>query len=67
MWVCQNCGTSDETEDVFDEELDVVTGETVRYCPECGSDEVIEADDDDDGEGFTRPGKDGDAVVDDDS
>ncbi|NNF08219.1 MAG: hypothetical protein HKN21_15755 [Candidatus Eisenbacteria bacterium] len=41
MWTCQNCGYSDETGETFESEFQDMTGETVRYCPECGSDEVF--------------------------
>jgi len=41
MWTCQNCGFSDENGDSFEEEYDPESEETVRYCPECGSDEVF--------------------------
>jgi len=49
MWTCQNCGYSEEAGDSFEEELDD-DGEVLRYCPECGSDEVVRGDDEDENE-----------------
>jgi ribosomal protein L37AE/L43A len=50
MWQCDNCGYTDEDGTTFEEETEEGSDETVRYCPECGSDEVfmVEEGDDDD-------------------
>jgi rubredoxin len=62
MWQCDNCGYTDEDGATFEEEPKGSTPDAVvRYCPECGSDEVYaveedeedlddEEDDDDDDE-----------------
>jgi hypothetical protein len=50
MWQCDNCGYTDEDATTFEEEYDAESGETVRYCPECGSDEVFQVDEDADGD-----------------
>ena len=50
MWQCDNCGYTDENGTTFEEELDPESGENVRYCPECGSDEVYQVDEDDEPE-----------------
>ena len=46
MWQCDNCGYTDEDGSSFEEDLDAESGEKVRYCPECGSDEVYQVDED---------------------
>ena len=63
MWQCDNCGYTDEDGATFEEEPKGSNPEApVRYCPECGSDEVYaveedeedlddEEDDDDDDDG----------------
>jgi ribosomal protein S27AE len=51
MWQCDNCGYTDEDGATFEEEPNETNPEEiVRYCPECGSDEVyaVEEEDDDD-------------------
>jgi hypothetical protein len=51
MWQCENCGYTDDDGSTFEVEVDDESSETVRYCPECGSDEVFlmdELDDDSD-------------------
>ena len=47
MWQCDNCGYTDEDGATFDEEpKGTVPEEVVRYCPECGSDEVYAVEED---------------------
>ncbi len=47
MWQCDNCGYTDENGTTFEEEVSEDNpAEVVRYCPECGSDEVYAVDDD---------------------
>jgi len=66
MWQCDNCGYTDEEGVTFEEETSTENPEeTVRYCPECGSDEVflveeMDEDDEDDDEDdfFADDGKD---------
>ena len=41
MWQCDNCGYTDEDGTTFEEETEESLEDTVRYCPECGSDEVV--------------------------
>ena len=41
MWQCDNCGYTDEDGATFEEETEESLEDTVRYCPECGSDEVV--------------------------
>ena len=49
MWQCANCGYTDEDGSTFEEEIDPENpDEIVRYCPECGSDEVYQVDEEDD-------------------
>lgn len=48
MWQCDNCGYTDEDGGSFEEETQEGVEDSVRYCPECGSDEVFEVDDDQD-------------------
>ena len=48
MWQCDNCGYTDEDGTTFEEETEEGMEEPVRYCPECGSDEVFLVDDEDD-------------------
>jgi len=48
MWQCDNCGYTDEDGTTFEEDAGEGVGETVRYCPECGSDEVFMVDEDED-------------------
>jgi len=52
MWQCDNCGYTDDDGTTFEAETEEGSTETVRYCPECGSDEVFMVDeeggDDDD-------------------
>ena len=51
MWQCDNCGYTDEDGTTFEEEIDEENPEeVVRYCPECGSDEVYQVDEDDIGD-----------------
>jgi|GEM_PF-1137625 len=45
MWQCDNCGYTDEDGTTFEEETEEGMEEPVRYCPECGSDEVFLVDD----------------------
>jgi hypothetical protein len=46
MWQCENCGYTDEDGTTFEVEVDEDNPEeSVRYCPECGSDEVYQVDD----------------------
>ena len=47
MWQCDNCGYTDENGTTFEEETEEGMDETIRYCPECGSDEVFLVDDED--------------------
>ena len=47
MWQCDNCGYTDEDGTTFEEETEEGMEEPVRYCPECGSDEVFLVDDED--------------------
>jgi Zn finger protein HypA/HybF involved in hydrogenase expression len=46
MWQCDNCGYTDEDVTAFEEDTEEGLEDTVRYCPECGSDEVFQVDDD---------------------
>jgi hypothetical protein len=48
MWQCDNCGYTDEDVTAFEEDTEEGLEEPVRYCPECGSDEIFQVDDDDD-------------------
>ena len=41
MWTCKDCGFNDPSGELFEEEHDSVHEETVRFCPECGSAEVV--------------------------
>jgi ribosomal protein S27AE len=50
MWQCDNCGYTDEDGTTFEEETEEGMEEPVRYCPECGSDEVFLVDDEDEDE-----------------
>jgi len=45
MWQCDNCGYTDEDGTTFEEETEEALEDAVRYCPECGSDEVFLVDD----------------------
>jgi ribosomal protein S27AE len=64
MWQCDNCGYTDEEGVTFDEETSEENpAETVRYCPECGSDDVFlvedmdEDDEEEEDEFFADDGK----------
>ncbi len=47
MWQCDNCGYTDEDGATFEEEPKGTGPEAaVRYCPECGSDEVYAVEED---------------------
>lgn len=47
MWQCDNCGYTDEDGATFEEEPKGAKSEVpVRYCPECGSDEVYAVEED---------------------
>jgi ribosomal protein S27AE len=48
MWQCDNCGYTDEDGTTFEEETEESLEDTVRYCPECGSDEVFLKDEEQD-------------------
>ena len=49
MWQCDNCGYTDEDGTTFEEEASETNpDEVVRYCPECGSDEVYPVEEEDD-------------------
>jgi RNase P subunit RPR2 len=49
MWQCDNCGYTDEDGSTFEEEASETNpDEVVRYCPECGSDEVYAVEEEDD-------------------
>ena len=54
MWQCDNCGYTDEDGTTFEEEVvesseaSDEAQEAVRYCPECGSDEVFLVEEEDD-------------------
>jgi len=51
MWQCDNCGYTDEDGTTFEEEVDEENpDEVVRYCPECGSDEVYQVEEDEIGD-----------------
>ena len=51
MWQCDNCGYTDEDGTTFEEEIDEENpDEVVRYCPECGSDEVYQVEEDEIGD-----------------
>jgi predicted nucleic acid-binding Zn-ribbon protein len=50
MWQCDNCGYTDEDGTTFEEETEEGSEETVRYCPECGSDEVFIVDEEGEGD-----------------
>ncbi len=56
MWQCDNCGYTDEDGTTFDEETEKGQEDAVRYCPECGSDEVFQVDDEKDLEGAIQMG-----------
>jgi len=47
MWQCDNCGYNDEEGTTFEEEIEAGPGPAVRFCPECGSDEVFLVDEED--------------------
>ena len=48
MWQCDNCGYTDEDGTTFEEETEESLEDAVRYCPECGSDEVFLVDEEED-------------------
>jgi len=50
MWQCDNCGYTDEDGTTFEEETEEGSEDTVRYCPECGSDEVFMVDEEGEGD-----------------
>jgi hypothetical protein len=51
MWQCDNCGYTDEDGTTFEEEREEGVEGPVRYCPECGSDEVFLVDDEEEDAG----------------
>ena len=55
MWQCDNCGYTDEDGSSFEEETEPGQKDAVRYCPECGSDEVFMVDDEEAGEDDVIP------------
>ena len=55
MRQCDNCGYTDEDGGSFEEETEVGQKDAVRYCPECGSDEVFMVDDKETGEDDVSP------------
>jgi ribosomal protein S27AE len=62
MWQCDNCGYTDEDVSSFEEETEEGIEDTVRYCPECGSDEVFLVDDDEvDADDFVENGAEAEA------
>ncbi len=66
MWQCDNCGYTDEDGKSFEADFDPEAGENVRYCPECGSDEVYQVDDEDGEEGDAFDEDDDDLIPDED-
>lgn len=58
MWQCDNCGYTDEDGTTFEEETEEGSEDTVRYCPECGSDEVFMVEEEGDGEDDDFDGED---------
>ena len=51
MWQCDNCGYTDEDGSTFEEETEESLEDAVHFCPECGSDEVFQVDDEKDLQG----------------
>ncbi len=67
MWQCDNCGYTDEDGTTFEKEVSEENpDEVIRYCPECGSDEVYMIDEEDDEELFEDEEEDEDEEDDDD-